>query len=216
MIKSKLLNTSILNNLGQRIQPNVIVGDSNGFSSGDILDANAIVQALKDGTIEGGSSSNVEGRLSNIESVIPSHAYDNGNELADKNFVNSSIATNTATFRGTYGNENDLPTSGVNENDYAFVMSVDQQGDPEYARYKFSTIAGSNEPSWIYEYTLNNSSFTAAQWAAINSGITSSTVSELNNLVHSGDVRNIVVLTQAQYDALADKDDYTEYNIIES
>ena len=95
-------------------------------------------------------------------------------------------------------------------------MSVDQQGDPEYDRYKFSTIAGSDQPSWIYEYTLNNSSFTAAQWAAINSGITSSTVSGLNNLVHSTAVRNVVVLTQAQYDALTTKDANTEYNIIES
>ena len=95
-------------------------------------------------------------------------------------------------------------------------MSVDQQGDPEYARYKFATTGGNNQPQWLYEYTLNNSSFTAAQWAAINSGITSSTVSELNNLVHSNSVRNVVVLTQAQYDALATKDGNTEYNIIES
>lgn len=216
MRKSNLLNTSILDNLGQRIQPNVIVGDPNGFLSGDILDANAITQALKDGTIEGGFNSSVEERIQNIESVIPSHAHDEGNELADKNFVNSSIATNTAKFQGTYGDVNDLPASGVNENDYAFVVNVNQQGDPEYDRYKFGTIAGSNQPSWIYEYTLNNSSFTAAQWAAINSGITSSTVSGLNNLVHSTAVRNIVVLTQAQYDALTTKDANTEYNIIES
>jgi hypothetical protein len=35
----------------------------------------------------------------------------------------------------------------------------------------------------MYEYTLNNSNFTAAQWAAINSGITAEIVEWLNNLV---------------------------------
>ena len=43
----------------------------------------------------------VLGKLSNITSLIPSQASAQ-NQLADKAFVNSSIATATATFRGTY------------------------------------------------------------------------------------------------------------------
>ena len=42
MIKSKLQNTTILDNTGTRVQPNVIVGEYNGYASGDILDANAV------------------------------------------------------------------------------------------------------------------------------------------------------------------------------
>ena len=47
MKKSKLLNTSILDNTRARIQPNLIVGESNGYKSGDILDANAVVELVK-------------------------------------------------------------------------------------------------------------------------------------------------------------------------
>lgn len=47
MKKSKLLNTSILDNTRVRIQPSLIVGESNGYKSGDILDANAVVELVK-------------------------------------------------------------------------------------------------------------------------------------------------------------------------
>ena len=47
MKKSKLLNTSILDNTRARIQPSLIVGESNGYKSGDILDANAVVELVK-------------------------------------------------------------------------------------------------------------------------------------------------------------------------
>ena len=58
-------------------------------------------------------------------------------------------------------------------NDYAFVISADTNGNPEFKRYKY-TITG-----WAYEYTLNNSSFTAEQWSSIQSGITSDLVAQI-------------------------------------
>lgn len=48
-----------------------------------------------------------------------------------------------------------------------------------YNRYK-ATVSGSTV-TWAYEYTLNNSSFTAEQWATINSGLTSTSVSDAIN-----------------------------------
>ena len=42
----------------------------------------------------------------------------------------------------------------------------------EYQRYKY------NGTAWVYEYSLNNSSFTAAQWATINSGLTSTSLND--------------------------------------
>ncbi len=64
-------------------------------------------------------------------------------------------------------------TPAPTNNDYCFVF-YDYASDPgninKYERYKFSAT------SWAYEFTLNNSSFTAEQWAAINSGITDSKV----------------------------------------
>lgn len=109
-------------------------------------------------------------------------------------FVNSSIATATAEFLGTYDVVADLglTTSATNaqistalgthtwpsgvtptNQDYVFV-SVDDPGtttdSAEYRRFKY------NGTAWIYEYTLNNSSFTQAQWDAINSGVTATFV----------------------------------------
>lgn len=115
------------------------------------------------------ADSNLQTGIDNVNSLIPSVASTT-NQLADKEFVNSSIASSTATFRGTFETINDLPTSNVKKNDYAFVIAV-SNGNPEYQRYKY------NGEAWAFEYTLNNSSFTSKQWAAITSGITTDKVS---------------------------------------
>ena len=154
-------------------------------------------------------STSVQSALNSINSKIPAQASSD-NQLADKNFVNSSIATNTANFLGTYDAESDLgfasatvdtwtdpPSSSVEgdvgsaiatklsalgktvtNNDYVFV-SVNQSTTTDtdwYWRFKF------NGSAWVYEFTLNNSSFTAAQWAAINSGITAGLVNQMSDV----------------------------------
>ncbi len=85
------------------------------------------------------------------------------------NFVNSSVSTNTANFIGTFNSVADLEAySGtVTNNDYAFVIGTDTAGNTVYNRYKY------NGTAWAFEYALNNSSFTATQWATIQSGLTS-------------------------------------------
>lgn len=45
-----------------------------------------------------------------------------------------------------------------------------------FNRYK-ATVSGSTV-TWLYEYSLNNSSFTAQQWATINSGLTQGSVDQ--------------------------------------
>lgn len=129
--------------------------------------------------------------VSNIESLIPSQASQN-NPLADKDFVNSSIGTNTA----HYISDNGLPftsvaaleayTGTVTNNDYAFVTGTDESGNAYYDRYK-ATVSGS-AISWAKEYRLNNSSFTAAQWASISSGITALLVSNLESHLQNTDI----------------------------
>lgn len=115
-------------------------------------------------------------RFTNIENVIPSEAT-SSNQLADKNFVNSSIATNTANFRGTFNSLAELQAySGTKTlNDYAFVIGTDSVGNTQYKRYKY------NGESWDYEYILNNSSFTAQQWSSINSGISDTLITKYDN-----------------------------------
>lgn len=113
--------------------------------------------------------------IDNLESLVPTQATSQ-NQLADKDFVNSSIATSTATFRGTYNSLAELEAVTADENDYGFVVATDAVGNTEYNRYKYTGSA------WVFEFTLNNSSFTADQWAAINSGVTQGVVTKVNNL----------------------------------
>ena len=107
-------------------------------------------------------------QLNKITELVPNTATVN-NQLADKNFVNSSISTATAEFRGTVENLEDLNSISANINDYAFYKHIDESGNTLFDRYKFTD-------KWEYEYTLNNSSFTAEQWATINSGITKNSI----------------------------------------
>ena len=112
--------------------------------------------------------------ITNINNKIPEQASAS-NKLADKNFVNSSIATNTANFIGTFNSVAELEAySGtLTNNDYAFVATTDSVGNTLYDRYKW------NGSEWLFEYELNNSSFTANQWDSINSGITDTLTTQI-------------------------------------
>lgn len=120
----------------------------------------------------------VESDINGIEELIPAQASSE-NKLADKDFVNSSIATNTAYFKGTFNSESELPLTDVTNNDYAFVIGTDSEGNTVYNRYKYNA----ENSEWVFEYPLNNSSFTAEQWSAINSGITEESVQEIQSSV---------------------------------
>ena len=99
-------------------------------------------------------------------------------------FVNSSIATNTANYISNNGEpftsveQLEAYSGPVTNNDYAFVTGTDSDGNTYYDRYK-ATVSGETV-TWALEYRLNNSSFTAAQWSAINSGITSVLVAKIH------------------------------------
>ena len=126
----------------------------------------------------------VDGEIDNIEELIPA-AASSSNQLADKAFVNSSIATSTADFKGTFNSLADLQQVTANANDYAYVVTTDTAGNTVYNRYKYVEGTG-----WLFEYALNNSSFTAAEWAAIQSGITSALVSKLTALPTNSELTN--------------------------
>ena len=133
-----------------------------------------------------GALTDTNNDINAINSVIPDEVNIN-NKLADKDFVNSSIASNTAYFIGTFNSFEELENySGtITPNDYAFVVANDN-GNTVYKRYKWS------DNVWKWEYDLNNSSFTAEQWATINSGINSTwktnIESTLENKVNVSDV----------------------------
>lgn len=105
------------------------------------------------------------------------NAWTEDNQVTLKDFVNSSISTNTANYISDNGQPFTsvaaLPLTGITNNDYAFVTGTDAAGNTYYDRYKYSESTG----SWALEYRLNNSSFTQSQWNAISSGITAAKVS---------------------------------------
>ena len=153
-----------------------------------------------------------------IEQKIPSAASDQ-NQLADKAFVNSSIATATATYRGAYNLVSDLSLttaathvqvaaalaiaiSTADNQDYAFVQVPTSDSQPTQIarvdRYKYDGT------DWSFEYSLNNSGFTADQWAALNSGITSGLVTKLTALPTNAELETLLLGKQAVIADLAD------------
>lgn len=159
----KTLTTAISNEITNRT-----TGDTNTLAS---------AKSYTDTKIQ-----TVQDEVDAINEKIPSEASST-NKLADKDFVNSSIATATATFRGTVDSLEKLKALTGDLNDYAFLKVVDSTTGlvKQYDRYKYSASSSTatTTGSWEYEYTLNNSSFTDAQWKAITSGVTSNTVTQV-------------------------------------
>lgn len=174
-----------------------MTGDTNIPDVATAVANEASLRAAADAALQGninglaGRVTTAEGEIVAIEGKIPEQASAQ-NQLADKNFVNSSIATNTANFIGTFNSVAELEAySGtVTNNDYAFVVVTDTAGNTAYDRYKYN---GDTE-QWLFEYELNNSSFTANQWAAINSGITSGDVTKLSDLANIKTIGNNLTL----------------------
>ena len=122
-----------------------------------------------------------------IKALIPAQA-NKDNQLADKNFVNSSINSSAAYFIGsfvTYADllkwQNDNPTKATN-NDYAYVEQ-DETHNNEGWRYIYVKTDEETVGTWKPQFKVNDTPFTAAQLAAINSNITSDKVTTFDNHV---------------------------------
>lgn len=136
----------------------------------------------------------LSGKVAEIEQLIPEQASVS-NQLADKDFVNSSVSTNTAYFKGTFNSIQELEQiTDVTNNDYAFVKALDESGNVVFKRYKYNA----DDSEWVYEYDLNNSSFTEEQWKAINSGITEEIVKNIDNI-------RSVNITKEEYEDLPEE-----------
>lgn len=133
--------------------------------------------------------------IDSIKKLIPNTATEN-NKLADKDFVNSSIANNvsnyvTATPSGDsqfaslaalqagpwyLHGESYIPT----KNDYAIYINTDNS----------VWRAVYDGQVWVAAYKVNDTPFTAAQIAALNSGVTASLLANMTN-----EIANKVVMT---------------------
>ena len=149
-------------------------------------------------TVEVSESIKVKGKdIAEIIDYLPNDVSKE-NKLTTKDFVNSSISTNTAHFLGTFNTLEEIESlTDVTNNDYAFWKTTDTLGNVVFKRYKYSA----DEQLWKFEYDLNNSSFTAAQWDAINSGITEELVSQIGQ---GGGSALVPSITQEQYNNLTE------------
>ena len=135
-------------------------------------------------------------RITSIENEIPAQAS-SSNQLADKSFVNSSIQTNTANFRGNWSNWSDVPSDSTlypqdyggnttpTTNDYLVVQDASDYTEEVLSgtwRFKYTGDWDSDgKNGWIPEYQVNEEPFTSEQLYAINSGITANKVSDYDS-----------------------------------
>lgn len=160
---------------------------------------------------------------SNIDTIsgkIPAQASKT-NQLADKEFVNSSLNSIAAYFITKNANGDSFATKAEltsattfysggsvrvpTRNDYCIIIK-DETHDNATTRYIYNT-------NWEYQYTINETPLTAEQLAAINSGITSELVNEFNgkqtalnqtqmNAVNSGITADLVSTFNNKQNAL--------------
>ena len=134
------------------------------------------------------------GAISAIQALIPGEAS-SSNQLADKDFVNSTVQTGTANFRGNWATWADVPTNANDYpldyaqsrtptvNDYLVIQDAsDYTGETLTGtwRFKYSGVWATNgKNGWHPEYQVNETPLTAAQLAALNSGITAALVAQI-------------------------------------
>lgn len=149
-------------------------------------------------------------QIDTINGKIPTQATAT-NQLADKDFVNSSInnmaafyitsnadgdafATKTALLAGPWYSQGAKRNPTIN--DYAIVLS-DESKDSACTRYMYDGA------QWDFQYVVNDTPMTAAQVAAINSTITKDLVDTYNAHVANSTIH----VTQADKDAWNAKQD---------
>lgn len=162
--------------------PSTIVPTTTNFVPGTSYDVHEALQ--RTANLFGGH----QGEIDDINEKIPSQAT-SSNQLADKAFVNSTVASMAADFCGNFATWSAVPTQSSGylvepgEHDYMVVEDVSDYPDQEIEgkwRFVYSGDWDTDgKDGWTPAYSIG-SAFTAAQQAAIDSGITSTMV---NNYV---------------------------------
>lgn len=138
---------------------------------------------------QSGEIDQVQADVDAIEQKIPNQASST-NQLADKAFVNSSINSAAAFFRGAFPTRAALfavawqttdPSAAnyVSNNDYAYVAD-DETHDDEAWRYIYVLQPGGTGNGWQPQFRVNESPLTAAQLAALNSGATAALIEQIS------------------------------------
>ncbi len=147
--------------------------------------------------------------ISTINGKIPSAAT-SSNQLADKQYVDNAIQTNSAHFRGNWADWATVPTD-VNDypadddgnktptvNDYMVVQDAsDYTGETLEGAWQFTYTgdwATNGKSGWLPRFQINENPLTPAQQAALDSGITSTLVTQIGtNQTNIGTLQTDIV-----------------------
>lgn len=127
-----------------------------------------------------------QGEIDDIEALIPTQATAQ-NQLADKNFVNATVATNSANFRGNWATWANVPTDGnlypedyvgnktPTNNDYMVVSDASNYVNPSSLSHQFTIINNHTTEQFtikfIDEYGTEHTYYYApyqSNWVQIN------------------------------------------------
>lgn len=144
-----------------------------------------------------------------LKNAIEKHTEDK----ATIDFVNSSVQTATAAFKGTHKSLEELQAvEGADQNDYGYVVETDAAGNKVVRRYKYVDGAG-----WQWEYDLNTTGFTAEEWQAVKSGINPELVQKLRSLPEPDATMPLTrVVDRFTTDGLLNPDNCTESGVYEN
>lgn len=132
--------------------------------------------------------------ITTINGKIPS-AASTSNQLADKQYVDNAVQTNSAHFRGNWATWSAVPTSATSYpadddgnktptvNDYMVVQDAsDYTGETLDGAWQFTytgTWSTNGKAGWLPRFQINEDPLTPSQQAALDSGITSTLVTQI-------------------------------------
>lgn len=151
--------------------------------------------------------------ISTINGKIPG-AASTTNQLADKQFVNDAIQTNSAHFRGNWANWAEVPTNTDNypadddgnktptTNDYMVVQDASDYTDETLEGAWQFTYTGewatNGKNGWKPRFQINETPFTQTQLNAINSGATSANIAQITKNQNNIDTLQAQIATKAE------------------
>lgn len=145
-------------------------------------------------TAQAAAIQHVQDDVDNVQKLIPTQASAE-NQLADKDFVNSSIQNMAAFYITKDANGNPFNThaeliagpyyfqgklQAPSINDYAIVLQDETKTPDALGQYP-TTRYMYDGTQWAFQYIVNNTPLTAAQVAAINSGATKELIDSIPN-----------------------------------
>lgn len=148
--------------------------------------------------------------INTINSKIPSEATST-NKLADKAYVDNAVSTNAASFDGSWATYAAIPSTvagftvlGLPEpsNNNYLIVTADETQDGGTWRYKYVDDGTAyNKDKWQPEYEIEKTPLTPAQQAALDSGITSTLVTQIGT--NQSDISTLQTAVATKADAFA-------------